>query len=291
MSCTFDAREPMTLRLRVPLDESRTERGLGRALDALVDATRSLPRELTRDTDDTKSFFFVSFHTPAKKWLTERRSFERAARFPALAARTIAYAEHVNPSLWKKDPFHGAGLWTSIMAPAGSHALVPLVLVGAPHVPALVTHLRGVDLDHETFQRALIAELVRKHGLTEEVLDLLAFRAVDGAGQHGTQDLAWLVAHTPFGAYIAAPGGLERFAERVHGRSRRTSAHYLALYVANAGRGLFSEPKRFEEWMAWFARHGLRQSPADRAHAVVAPYAPPPFAAAWEEAASSDDRD
>ncbi|MFO0671855.1 MAG: hypothetical protein U0235_19900 [Polyangiaceae bacterium] len=288
---TFDAAEPTTLRLRVPLAESRSERGLARALDALVDATRALPRELLRDKSDPKSFFFVTFHTPERRWVSERRFFERAARFPSLAARTVAYAEHLNPSLWKKDPFFGAGLWTSIMAPAGSHAIVPLVLRDAAHVPALITHLRGADLDHETFQRALIAELVKRHGLREEILDLIAFRAVDGAGQHGPQDRAWLVTETSFGAALTEPSGLEQFAARVAARSTRSKKNYRSLYVSNAGRGLFRDWAHFDAWIAYFARKGLAFEASERAHEPIAPCPPPAFAREWEECASSDDRD
>jgi len=291
MKVTVDRTEPVTLRLRVPLDDSKSEPSLARALDALVTATHDLPTLLTADASDTKSFLVVTFHTAQKKWLSERRFFERCARLPQLAQKVVAFAENTNPSRWPRDPLRGAGLWTSIMAPSGSLAVVPLALREPRHIAPLIDHLRGADLDHETFHRALVTRLVHHHGLREETRDLIAFRAVDGAGQHGPDDLRWLVARTPFGSELRANGGLEAFAARVHDRSRR--APYRSLYVSNAGKALFGDsPARFHAWLAFFAAHEVTfdASESDPGEPRT-PYAPASFAEAWEEAASCTDRD
>jgi hypothetical protein len=286
-----DRSQPMTLRLRVPLDDGRSELGLMRALDTLVGFTKNLLKLVTADKSDIKSFLLVTFHTPQKKWVSERRFFERCAKFPQLSPKVIAFAENTNPSRWSKDPFHGAGLWTSIMAPAGSLAVVPLALREPIHIAALIEQFRGADLDHETFHRGLVTELVRRYGLREETRALLAFRAVDGTGQCGCDDLRWLAAKTPFGDEIRADGGLEAFALRVHESSRRKN--YRPLYVSNAGKALFdASPPRFRTWLSFFESHGLKFDETEKKpDPARAPYAPEPFDAVWEEAASCDDRD
>lgn len=282
-------RDDMALRLRVPLRGSRTEEGLAAALDALLATAETFPRPLAFGDDDPACFLVVTFHTPERRWVSERRFFERCARHPVLDARVLRYVEHVNPARWKHDPFHGGGLWTSTQAPAGSLAIVPLALRDASHLAALGEHLRGADLDHETFHRALVTELVKRHGLVPEVLDLLAVRAVDAAGQHGPEDLRWLAAKTAFGKLLGAKAGVEEFAARVDRVSRRTKADYRALYVANAGVALFEEAEPRARWFAFFEARGLRFEKDAKATVVQPPHPPRPFAEEWEACASSDD--
>jgi len=74
---------------------------------------------------------------------------------------------------------------------------------------------------HETFHEALVEELVKRHGLCEEVLDLLAFRAVDGAGRAGGNNMKLAMRRHGLRALLAAPSGLQRFAERVDRISQR----------------------------------------------------------------------
>jgi hypothetical protein len=179
------------------------------------------------------------------------------------------------------------------MAPAGSLAIVPLALREPAHLPALGEHLRGADVDHETFHRALVTELVRRHGLTESVLDLIAVRAVDAAGQYGQADLRWLTTQTPFGEKVAGKAGVEAFAKRVHERSRRRVDEYRSLYVANAGKALFADDAgRFAMWIAAFEARGLTFDDRERKLGEQhPPYAPPSFKTIWEESASCDETD
>ncbi len=285
---TLDPENPAVLHARVPLLESRNERGLGTALNELVRVTKDLPRVIAA-ADEPPPFLRVTFHTPAKKWLSERRFFERTAKYPSLRAATYAYVDHVNPKHWRKDPFRGSGYWSSTQAPAGSLAIVPLALRDRGALPVLAEHLRGADLDHETFHRALIAELLSRHGLIEEMLDLLAVRAVDAAGQHGTEDLAWLARQNGFGAMLNAPGAAVELAERVDRISQRSA--YRPLYVANAGKAMFSGDE-LGRWFGFFRERGLVFEARDLAPSPEREPSPPPsFVAEWEEAASSDDYD
>jgi hypothetical protein len=211
-------------------------------------------------------------------------------RFPALAPLTIAYVAQLNPKRWSKDPFYGAGYWTTNVAPAGSLAIVPLALASKDALGALGEHLRGAELDHESFHRALITELVERHDFCEEMLDLLAVRAVDAAGQHGADDLRWLAAKTDFGKLLRGAGGVRAFATRVDRLSERKK--FRSLYVANAGRALFDDEKRFAEWIAYFRGRKLTFDAAELApRPPVKPHAPPEFETEWEDAASSDDID
>ena len=222
--------------------------------------------------------------------LSERRFFERVARHVGLRALASQYIDCVSPKHWSSDPFRGAGFWTSILTPAGALGAVPLALADVGFVDTAIRHLRGCDLDHETFQRAFIAELVRRHGYRDETLRLIAFRAVDGQGQSGVRDLQWLVAEAGFRAVVAGSDGLSRFAHQVDLESQRRE--YRALYVANAGKGLFFDaPERFEAWLAFFEARGLQFDEYDRTLRASDPYAPPPWEEAWEEAASCTDRD
>jgi hypothetical protein len=287
----LDPENPVVLHARVPLLESRNERGLGNALTELVRVTEKLHKAITR-ADEPPGYLRVTFHTPARRWVSERRFFERAAKYPSLRAATYAFVDQVNPKRWPKDPFRGAGFWTTNAVPAGSLPIVPLALRDRGALPVLGEHLRGADLEHETFHRALLGEVVARHGLVEEVLDLVAVRAVDAAGQHGTEDLRWLVEKTGFGALVSDPEGALEFAERVHRISKR--ATYRPLYVAQAGKALFARSEaQFRVWIDFFRDKGLSFDERDLA-LDAAPHDPLPpraFAKEWEEVVTSDDVD
>lgn len=274
--------------VRIPILDSRSESGIGAALDSLLRMARSFPRSLgENDDDEVPPYVIVTFHGRGR-WLSERRFFERAARYVRLRPRIAQYTQLVNPTVWKRDPFRGTGFWTSILAPAGSLAIVPLALADAEHVDALLAHLRGVDLGHETFHRAFFTELLRRWGLCEASLRLLAFRAVDGAGQHGDEDLRWLAEHTEFGAFVRRD--LEGFSNLVQMESRREK--HRAAYLAAAGRGLFAtSPDLLERWFGFFELHGTTFDARERAQSSPALRAPRPWIDEWNEAADCTDRD
>ncbi|MBX3263490.1 MAG: hypothetical protein KIS78_06335 [Labilithrix sp.] len=280
--------DPMTTHVRVSIDGSRTEAGLGAALDALVGVARGFPRALGENEDEeVPPFLVVTFHGGGR-WLSERRFFERAVRFASLRPAIARYVELVNPASWRSDPFGKTGFWTSIAAPAGSLAVVPLALSDVKYVATAIQHLRGVDLDHETFHRSFVTELWRRWGPCEETRRLIAFRAVDGAGQHGDEDLRWLAARCELGPAVNADA--DAFARLVDAESKRE--RYRALYVANAGRSLFADaPGRFARWLEFFEERGLAFEASHRE--LVAPnlYAPKPWGEAWESAASCTERD
>jgi hypothetical protein len=280
--------DAVTTHVRVPIENSRTEQGLRAALELLLATTKKLPGILGENEDEeVPPFLVVTFHSSnPRRWLSERRFFERCARFSALRPLVARYVEQVSPKRWKHDPFAGTGFWTSMMTPAGALAAVPLALADASHVETAITHLRGSALGNETFHRSFITEAVERHGV-DATLRLIAFRAVDGQGQNGEADLQWLMTRA-LRQHLDREGGLEAFAALVDEISERKN--YRALYVSNAGKGLFSrDPERFARWLRAF------DLPFDEHERTLGearePYAPRPWKEAWNEAASCTDRD
>jgi hypothetical protein len=237
-----------TVRIRIPLEDSHDERALGVALAALVKLTSSMKKLVQKDT----MYVVTTFHVRAtKKWIGERVFFERCSKYDALHPNMLAYVRNVTDR--ERDLGH------SDMRPIGCFAIVPLALRDPKYIRALAEHMRGTDLDHETFHAALIDELVRRHGLREETMELLAYRAVDGAGQNGEENLARVRGKLDVDAFAAL---VDRISKRKPGQAR---SGYRELYVANAGKALFAgEPEKFERWLAFFVERGLKFDARDR---------------------------
>jgi hypothetical protein len=268
-----------TVRFRVPLEDSKDPAALGEALDALVRSSRTLDKKIGDDTMYVKA----TFHTPEKQWIRERVFFARTSKHPELDDKTLAYVKNVTNRA--RDLGHND------LRPVGSYAMVPLVLRDKKYVAAFIEHMRGTDLDHESFQASLIEELLERHGLCEETMDLLAYRAVDGAGQNGATNLE--LACTKHGLREKLEGrGLEDFAARVDRISQRKPGKafsgYRELYVANAGKALFAgRPAEHARWLAFFEKKGLKFAATDRA--VAAPKKPWPLTPWPDEWADDDD--
>jgi len=269
-----------TVHFRVPLEDTKDPRALGKALGQLVRMSSKLANKIDDETTYVKS----TFHTPQKKWIRERVFFERCSKHPELDQKTLAYVQSVTDR--KRDLGHND------LRPIGSYAMVPLVLRDKKWIGALIEHLRGTDLDHESFHASLIEELLERCGLCEETLDLIAYRAVDGAGQHGAANLQ--LAYENHGLKEKLEGrGLEDFATRVDRISKRKPKQgfsgYRELYVANAGKALFAgEPEKHARWLAFFEKRGLKFDATDReVPKRNKAWKPPP----WREAWADDDDD
>jgi hypothetical protein len=288
-----------TTRVKIVLERSRHEEALGASLDALVSVTDDLEKLIRNPKSFAKSskyswYLVTTFHTPERRFVRERRFFERCARHPKLHECMLAYVRNVNAR--ERIPALRTDFGHSDMRAAGCFAIVPLVLHDARYLPALIEHMRGTDMDHETFHEALIEELLKRHGLCEETLDLLAFRAVDGAGQAGGNNMKLAMSRHGLRELLAAPSGLERFAERVDRISRRKPGEswktgapnargYREIYVANAGQSLFEgDPRSFSAWLAFFRTRGLAFGARDEAlSAASKPRDPGAFADAWND--------
>lgn len=260
-------RDDETTRLRVVLRDSHDPEALGEALATLVLATRNLEKLLSKPR---RFYLQTTFHTPKRTFLRERAFFERCVRHPALRDAMAAYARNVNS---RKRGVKGMStdLGHSDMRPAGCFAYVPLALRDPKYIELFIESMWGTDMDHETFHAALIEELLVRHGLCDETMRLLAFRAVEAAGQDGERNLKLAYAHHGLAEKLASRAGLEAFAklvdetcERRPGPARPKDGyprHYRELYVANAGKALFQrEPQKLAQWLDYFRGRGLRFS-------------------------------
>lgn len=250
---------------RVPLANSRDEASLGRALEslnaALVDGSA-----ISERTHPGLMYLYSTFHTPQNKWLRERCFFARCAKYPSLHPAMLRYVELVN----RKARTLGDELGHGDCHPAGSFAIVPLALRDPKYLGALIEHLRGWDMDHESWHPALFAEILRCHGICQETLDLLAWRAIESDGK-SRETLRQTVRDHDLHAKLAAFGGLEGFADRAWRINHRQN--YLPLYVGNAGRNLFAgDLPSFERWIAFFENKGLLFEESDRAPPTSAPW-------------------
>lgn len=275
-----------TVRLRVALADGDSEEALADALEGLVLATRDL-KKLVR-----KAFYLVTtFHTPKHTFLRERAFFTRAVKHPALHDAMAAYARNVNSR--KRGLVLETDLGHSDMRPAGCFAYVPLALHDPRFIELFIESMWGTDMDHETFHEALIEELLVRHGLCDETMRLLAFRAVDGQGQNGQANLQLAYEKHGLREKLAAPGGLEAFAklvdeisERAKGPAKRGDGvprHYRELYVSLAGKALFAgEEKKFRAWLDFFKKRGLKFDASESTPVARKPVrAPNDFASEW----------
>ena len=263
-----------TVRNRIPLEDSKDERALGVALAALVKLTSSMKKLVQKDT----MYVVTTFHVRAtKKWIGERVFFERCAKHEELHPSMLAYARNVTDR--ERDLGH------SDMRPIGCFAIVPLALRDPKYIGALVEHMRGTDLDHETFHEALIDELVRRYGLRDETMELLAYRAVDGAGQNGEENLRRVREKIDVDVFAAL---VDRISRRKPGPVR---SGYRELYVANAGKALFAgEPEKWKRWLAFFGERGLSFDARDRELPEPrTPRPPAPFRQTWLEDEGEED--
>ncbi len=238
----------------------------------------------TEHVDDETTYVKSTFHTPQKRWIRERVFFARTSKHAELDAKTLAYVKNVSNR--KRDLAHND------MRPIGSYAIVPLAPRDKKYIAALIEHMRGTDLDHETFHAALVEELFSRNGLCEQTMDLLAYRAVDGAGQEADANLR--LAYARHGLCEKLEGdGLEDLAARVDRISRRKPGEvfsgYRELYVANAGKALFSgAPEAHLRWLAFFGKRGLKLDVDAR---TLPEACEPRDVQAWPDAWADDDDD
>lgn len=299
LTTSFPTPETLELHFDLPDDWDGLRKSpevLGAALDALLAVGRTFPEGLVPPGENGPATNVVmTFATPGGDDILEREFLELCSCFPELHARMIEWVRAVNPTRMASGAKRPRELFTSILAHAGALAVVPLALRDPRYVDELTDHLRGVDLDHETFQGPLIAEIVRRHGLTPAVLRLIALRAVDKAGQNGFEDLRWLYERGGLATYLSTTEAREGFARLVEESSQRTS--YRALYVAGAGKHLYaSEPEKFADWLAFFEARGLVFDAQDRSLSEVQPIGQGhsgerDWQAVWDDAANCTDLD
>ncbi len=98
-----------------------------------------------------------------------------------LEAKVVQFIQHVND--WCRA--HDAHLWLNDEAPLGEQAAYLLALHDVQYVPLYCEVLLQNDMDHEVYQAEHIDALVAKHGLDENIIQLMAYRVGAAYGQHG----------------------------------------------------------------------------------------------------------
>lgn len=288
-----------TTHVRVLLANSHDASALGEALDALVTVTTDLKRLIANPQPLAKQskyawYLTSTFHTPKRTFLRERSFFARCAGHPELHPAMATYARNVNS---RKRGIRGmeTDLGHSDMRPAGCFAYVPLALRDPKYIELFIESMWGTDMDHETFHGSFIEELLARHGLRAETMRLLAFRAVEAAGQDGNRNLKLAYEGHGLREKLSARGGLEAFAKLVDDVSERVAGpgrpgdgaprHYRELYVANAGKALFQrDPEKLTRWLDFFRKRGLKLSAADAKPEATRDATPfRPFATEWRE--------
>jgi hypothetical protein len=124
----------------------------------------------------------------ASEW-SETQFCEHAAGFAALRPALHAYA------VATAEGAYGSRMWADSETPAGTAAILALVMRDRRWIPTYVDFLRTCDLDHEVDQWGDLVEIIAKYDWREDTCALAAARVVSCHGQHGGEQLsAWLEA-------------------------------------------------------------------------------------------------
>jgi|GEM_PF-2478164 len=79
-------------------------------------------------------------------------------------------------------------LWFDDETPMGLNAAFALAFEDKQYVADFINLLRKCDMDHEVYQAAMMAELLKKWGLQDEMIKLLAARSGSITGQFGLEE-------------------------------------------------------------------------------------------------------
>ncbi|MGE0402034.1 MAG: DUF6138 family protein [Kofleriaceae bacterium] len=238
------------------VDDLVSPAGLATALDELLDVTSDL-RSLLRVGPDhrTELFELASWWVTPDGKVDERELFARCVRHEELHDRMVRYVRQIAAGQVGITFSLVEGLCHDAMFPAGSFAVVPLAFHSPHYLPLLVEHLRSVDLGHESFHRALIDRLLATHGICEETFDLLVFRAGDGVGQAGMDNLRSAVHWHQLRQHWTRFGGADGFRERLRERSESLpddaeDPDYIQYRLKKIGACLLGdEPGALEQWL------------------------------------------
>jgi hypothetical protein len=272
----------------VPLASLADRAALEAALDELLAVTSDLPNVLRLPDGELSWALAFRFVMPDGAVLPEPAVQAACVGHPALWPKMLRYVQQIDLRSHDLALPYSEMLGHDELFPAGSFAIVELALADARHIAPLIEHLRGVDLDHESFHFALIDRLLTRHGVCDETLDLLAFRAVDGAGQNGQDNLVLAVRGHGLLEHWRAFGGFEQFVTRLKEKTRRTA--YLSLYLANALHALsIDAPDTREAWLALAeSRWAITFEPRERNQKLRERWRSEPFTdeqwqAEWDE--------
>jgi hypothetical protein len=247
-------RDDDTATIHIALASASAE-ALGAALDELTDAVSDLRGVL--DFEGHRSARYgceARFEGPGG--CDERTFFERCVAVAALHPRVIGYVEQLATSGQGIDFAYVDGLCHhDARFPAGSYAIVPLALESPRYIATLIEHMRTLDLNHESFHPCLIDRLLTVHGLCDETMELLVFRAGDGDGGVTGHNLRIAVTAHGLREHWGRWGGLTGFAARLREVSESLEGDTddkaaLRYHLVNVGVALCTGVRSlFDQWL------------------------------------------
>jgi hypothetical protein len=266
--------EEYTYLLTVPLTDLR-EADLSRALELATAAVRDVHATCARVRPLAMfDMFDIAFERAGGERITQRAFFDACVALEPLRSAVAGFVRAlVDDRRSRATPRGVPELWHDEMHPVGSFAIAPLALAAAEHVPLAIAQMDVSDLGHETFHQRWIDLLIARHGWREETLDLIAFRASRGYGQHGNVSLGRACAHHGLVAHLDATSGQDAFLERL-ARWRKDDATFTAPeWTAKPGQSMYAgDALGYRSWVARLARLEGRQ---------ISDYPPEP-AGPWE---------
>lgn len=119
--------------------------------------------------------------------LSETEFCEHAAGFSALHPALHAYA------VATAEGAYDSRMWADSETPAGTAAILALVMRDRRWISTYVDFLRTCDLDHEVDQWGDLDEIIAEYGWQEDTCALAAARLASCHGQHGEEQFSgWL---------------------------------------------------------------------------------------------------
>ncbi len=143
------------------------------------------------DNDGNNYCFELPYFT------SETLFFRRAASYKELRPLIAEYVDRIIQYAQSEKL-----LWSHDELPAGTDAIESLVFIDKKYIDKYIEFLRINDMDHEVHQNYGIGYIIKKHGLDEDTLRLVAMRLGECIGQHGDENVGMLLENTNLGEYL-----------------------------------------------------------------------------------------
>ena len=157
---------------------SLTENALGKALDVLIDYTSDMRKFLSYRTSKKSpiehevQMYLIRFNLK-KTLIEEKEFFEKCVAFPSLYPKMIQYIKNVTSEKMYEDT-----TWQNEMHHRGFYAAAPLLFADDKYADFFGSLLNKWSMGGELYQSQLIQYAFAKHGPTENMMKLLAWRVL-----------------------------------------------------------------------------------------------------------------
>lgn len=176
----IDLQQPIQSKLSEALDRMIAIMKSESALQAVLLEDEDSALFWAFGTADSNNTFQIADH----KYDSEELFFKLASEYSDLHPKIVEYAAQVTTYMEVKEK----SLHTDCEHYAADWAWFYIALKDKEVIKHYIRYLRTNDLSHEVCQSHHIVEIILKHGIIKETLDLLAARMMMG-GQHHNKDL------------------------------------------------------------------------------------------------------